>query len=346
MEIVRPFTVDDASLDSSSVPETAPSAYAGGTTYDAADEVSVFTGTAALVYRSLVGSNTGNTPASSPTFWEPTGATYATYSGGTTYALDAIVIGADHHEYQSLQASNTGHSLADPAWWLDLGFDNRWRMFDQLNSSQTSVPEGIDVVVDVTGRANGVSLLNITATTVQIIATTVDGEIYNETFELVSTSGVNNWYDYFFEPIIRQGDLVVTDLPLNADPTIEVILSEPGGTCEVGTLVIGQSLLLGGTVYGARIGIQDYSRKVVDEFGNSSVVERAFAKRATFRVAMAAAKVDAAAAFLATIRAVPVVYRGTDQYTSTWIFGFFKDWSIEITYPDVSYCNLDIEGLT
>jgi hypothetical protein len=296
VEIIRPFTIDDTTLTSSSLTDT--------------DD-------------------------------------YALYNGGTTYALGDTVVGVDHHEYESLAGSNTGNALSDAAWWLDLGFNNKWRMFDLSNSSQSTAADEIDITVAVTGRITAVSLLNIHATTVQIIATTdLEGEIYNETYELVSDSGINNWYDYFFEPIIRKGDLVITDIPVFADPDVQVIITAPSSTVRVGTLVIGQSLTLGATVYGARIGIQDYSRKVSDDFGNWTIVERAFAKRATFKVIMDRAKVDAAAAFLATIRAQPVVYKGTGDYASTYIFGFFKDWSIEISTPSHSYCNLDIEGLT
>lgn len=273
-------------------------------------------------------------------------ADYALYNGGTTYALDAIVVGVDHHEYQSLQNGNTGHALSDAAWWLDLGMNRRWRMFDLSNSSQSTNADTIEVEIEVTGRANAVSLLNIAADTAQIIATTIDGEIFNRTVNLTSDSGVNNWYDYFFEPIIRQGDLVITDLPVNANPTITVILTATGSTVRIGTLIVGQSILLGATVYGARIGIQDYSRKVADDFGNWTIVERPFAKRATYKVIMAAAKVDAAAAFLATIRATPCVFKGTGEYASLIVFGFFKDWNIEITHPSNSSCNLDVEGLT
>ncbi len=296
MEIIRPFEINDATLNSSSISDTID---------------------------------------------------YALYNVGTTYAADVIVVGTDHHEYQSLVGSNLGNSLSSPAHWLDLGFNRRWRMFDLSNSSQSHDDDEIDVTVDVTGRITAVSLLNIEATQVQIIATTVaDGEIYNQTYDLVSDSGINNWYEYFFEPIIRTGDLVVTDIPAYADPTVQVITSGPGSTVRIGSLVIGQSLVLGVTVYGLRVGIQDYSRKVADDFGNYTIVERAFAKRATFKVIMNKSKVDAAAAFLATLRATPVVYKGTGDYASTYIFGFYKDWSITITHPSHSECNLDIEGLT
>jgi hypothetical protein len=284
---------------------------------------------------SLVSSNIGDTDD------------YALYNPATTYALDDIVVGTDHHEYQSLAGSNTGHALSDAAWWLDLGMNRKWRMFDLSNSSQSTNADTIDVVVQVTGRANAVSLLNIACDTAQIIVTTAsDGEIYNETFNLTSDSGVNNWYDYFFEPIVRKGDLVVTDLPLNGDPQIEVIATATGSTVRIGTLVIGQSLYFGAVIYGAQVGIQDFSRKVADEFGNWTIVERGFAKRADYKVWMDNAKIDATAAFLASIRAVPCVFKGDGDYAALYIFGFYKDWNIEIPGPNKSYCSLSIEGLT
>lgn len=296
MEIVRSFPIDDTSLTSSNIADTAD---------------------------------------------------YALYNGGTTYALGDKVVGTDHHEYESLANSNTGHALSDAAWWLDLGYNRKWRMFDLSNSTQSSNADEIDVTIQVDGRANAVSLLNIAADTVQIIATTVsDGEIYNQTFDLTSDSGVNNWYDYFFEPIIRIGDLVISDLPIYANPAIQVIASAAGSTVRIGTMIVGQSIYLGVTVYGARVGIQDYSRKVTDDFGNWTIVERAFSKKADYKVWMDNAKIDATAAFLATIRATPCVFKGDGNYTALYIFGFFKDWSIEIPGPNKSYCNLSIEGLT
>lgn len=274
-------------------------------------------------------------------------ADYAAYNPGTTYAEGEIVIGNDHHEYESLAAGNVGHAVTDPAWWLDLGMNRRWRMFDLSNSTQSSNADEIDVSVSVIGRANAVSLLNIVADTVQIIVTTVsEGEIYNETFDLTSDSGINNWYDYFFEPIVRKGDLVVTDLPLYANPTIQVIATAAGSTVRIGTMTIGQSLFLGVVIYGARVGIQDYSRKVTDEFGNWTIVERGFAKRAQYKVWMDNSKIDAAAAFLATIRATPCVFKGDGEYAALYIFGFYKDWDIEIPGPSKSYISFNIEGLT
>ncbi len=350
MRIIRPITLDslDLTLGSSNVPETPPAAYSGGTTYAVDDRVSVTTGTTSLVYESLQASNTGHTPASSPLWWRFLATTYEVYAGGTTYAIDDIVISTStHHEYQSLQASNTGHSLSDAAWWLDLGPNNRYRMFDQSNSSTTENGNSIEFAVTVDGRADSVSLLNMVAATVNITMTTVaDGEIYNQDFDLVSDSGIDNWYEYFFEPVARRGDLVVYDLPLNADPTFTITINEPNGTTSIGSAVIGQSRYLGNLLYGARLGIRDFSRKIADDFGNYSIVQRAFSKNASYKIVIANDKVDALAALLAEYRATPVVWVGVDDFTATWIYGFFKDFAIEIAFVNESYLTLELEGLT
>lgn len=274
-------------------------------------------------------------------------ADYALYNPATTYALGDKVVSTDHHEYESVAPANTGHALTDSAWWLDLGMNRRWRMFDLSNSSQSSDDDEIDVSVSVSGRANAVSLLNIACDTVQIIATTdADGEVYNKTFILTSDSGINNWYDYFFEPVVRRGDLTVTDLPIFGNPTIRVIATAEGSTVRIGTLVIGQSLYLGIALAGARVGIQDYSRKVVDDFGNWTIVERAFSKKADYKVWVDNSKVDAIAEFLAKIRATPCVFSADGDFGALQVFGFYKDWNVEIPGPNESYCNLSIEGLT
>ncbi|CDO34992.1 hypothetical protein [Novosphingobium sp. KN65.2] len=351
MRIIRPATIDnlDLTLTASNVPEAPPAAYSGGASYDDGDTASDLQGDGYTykVYESLQDSNSGNA-LTDTIWWLYLGETYAEWNVGSTYGVNYIVISSTtHHAYQSLQASNTGHSLSDAAWWLDLGPTNRYKMFDQSNSSQTQNGDTIDVTTQVDGRADSVSVLNMVAATVQIIMRTVeDGELYNETFNLVSNSGVNNWYEYFFEPVVRKGDLTVYDLPLNADPEIQVIVSDPGDTAKVGSLVIGQSRDIGVLIHPSKIGITDYSRKETNEFGDFTIVERNFAKRATYKIVIEEDKADAIAALLALYRATAVVFVGVESITSTWIYGFYRDWEIDFADPNEAYLNMELEGLT
>jgi len=349
MRIIKPFTVDGASLTASNVPAVPPTAYNAGTTYALGDRASVLEadGYTWKVYESLAGANTGNA-VTDPAWWLYLADTYAPYDVGTPYGVNAIVISAAaDRAYQSLQSGNTGNSLASASWWLDLGPTNRFRMFDQSNTSQTAKGESIDVTIAVTGRANSVSLLNIIGSELQVIMTTAeDGEIINEKISLVSSGGVTNWWEYFFVPVVRYGDWTINDLPANNNPSIRVILTDPGATAKIGSLVVGLSRNIGTVIYPSSIGIQDYSRKEADDFGNYTIVQRDFAKRASLKVVVNENNVDAISTILAELRATPVVFVGVEQYRATWIYGFYKDWSWQFAGPNESYLNLELEGLT
>jgi len=347
MRIIRPATINDAALTASTVPETAPAAYAGGTTYALGARVSVFSGTVATVYESLQASNTGHTPASSPTWWAEVGTTYSTYSTVTTYAQGAIVIDpVAHRAYESVQASNLNHALTDPTWWLDLGPTNRWRMFDQSNSSQTTAEEVIQVQLLIPGRVNGLALLNIEAETVDVVASIGATEVYNQSFTMSSSTGIADWYDYFFEEIVRKPDLVVADMPNYSNMAITVTISRPGGTVRTGVLVVGQTKDLGMTLAGMGAGIIDFSRKETDDFGNAQLVERAFAKRLDARVVVENSAVDSVTSILSQLRATPTVWIAASQYSAATIFGFYRNFSVTFEYPTQSICLLEIEGLT
>jgi hypothetical protein len=111
-------------------------------------------------------------------------------------------------------------------------------------------------------------------------------------------------------------------------------------------LLVGRQLDLGDTEHGADVGIIDYSRKETDQFGVTSVVERAYAKRMTAKVVMDTTAIDVVLTALASLRATPVLWIGSEIFDSLTVYGFYKEFSIDIAYPTVSYCSLTIEGLT
>lgn len=277
--------------------------------------------------------------------------THALYNAGTTYAVgDTIYYVATniHGVYQSLQAANTGHTpSSSPTWWQFVSNDNRWAMFDNGVSTTTSNASSIDAVVKPNGRVESVGLINVSAASARLkITDATDGIVYDQTVSLISTSGITDMYAYFFEPIARIADYLFTDLPIYFSPTVELILTDTGSTVTLGGVVYGQSKTIGGTQYGASVGIQDYSIKQADAFGNYNIVQRTFSKKGSFTVFVANTFIDQLEVLLETYRALPVLYSGSDSYASTLIMGFYKDFSIVISYPDYSVLSIEIEGLT
>lgn len=272
------------------------------------------------------------------------------YNPATAYAEGFQVRGnttdTAHTVYESLIASNTGNALSDTSKWVLVGATNRYRMFDAIVQSQTTDDDEIEVTFTTTSRVDSIALLNISAATAHVeVVDAIDGTVYDETFALVSSEGIIDWYSYFFEPISRRTELVLTDLPPYAGATITVSVSAPGNEVAVGELVAGMARDIGSASYGATVGITDFSRKERDDFGGFRVVERAFSKRASFTLFMLPGQVDQVQRDLARYRATPIVYVGSETYDSTIIYGFFRDFSIEIAGPTHSICSLEVESL-
>lgn len=271
------------------------------------------------------------------------------YSAAATYGLEDVVIwtsgtGATFHAYESLQAANTGNSLEDPAYWLDRGAVNRLAMFDKKVGTVTSGAT-IDTTVHCETPASGLALFNLSATDVEVTVTRGGLTLYNETHSLRSSFGISDWYSWLTQVVEYKSDLVLTNLPpiSGADVRVEIT---GGSTVECGVMVLGRVRSLGtGPFYGARGGITDYSRKTVDEFGTATLVERGYAKRHTYRTMVSKGAVDGVFDLLAQYRATPAVYIGHPDYAMTLIYGWARDWGIEITYPNGNLVALEIEGL-
>lgn len=275
---------------------------------------------------------------------------YTAWSSGTTYVAGNRCL-YSHKIYECL----VGHTNAQPdinttgttPKWLDCGYDNRWKMFDAVVGSQTSQATSITLTL-VPGLIDSIAFLDVSAGTIQITMTDpVEGVVYTDTFDMVTKTHISNAYEYFFEPIILDDALVAMGLPAYSAASIDIVITNTGGTAAVGTLIVGAQKELGGTQYDPTISITDYSKKEVDAFGNYTVLQRAFSKKLSCELFVLNSAVDDLQRTLAGYRATPVVWVGTDDgsFSSMIIYGFYKSFSITIPYPTASTCSLEIEGL-
>ncbi len=273
------------------------------------------------------------------------------YSAAASYSLGTVVVdtaSADpaYHAFESLADANMGNALTDASFWLDLGSINRLRMFDQIVGTVTSRASTIDVTVAATTVANGIAFFNLTASSVQVTVTNGSGTLYDETVSLRSTFGIVDWYTWFTQEVAFDTELALTDLPPNSGTSTRVQITG-SGTVECGTMVLGKLRSLGtGPFYGAKGGITDYSRKTTDDFGNTTLVERAFAKRWSFNTMIPNGDVAGVFGILADVRATPVAWIGSELFSPTLIYGWPRDWGLTIQYPTQSLVSLELESLT
>lgn len=245
----------------------------------------------------------------------------------------------------------------DPPSWLRVGSTNPWRMFDQTITQATThsaavtwdgqTINGIYVEIQPSKVVNSSAFFGVESPRIHIrMEDSVDGVVYDNTIELLDNSNVINWYGYFFSDIDRRTEAVDLSLPSYANATIKILIEAPdNGDAKIKELVIGRQVDLGCVMYGINLGIQDFSRKERDAFGNPQLVKRNFSKSANFDLRINTNEVDLVNRTLQRYRAQPVVYVVVDKYDSSIIYGFYRDFSIVLPDYNISRCQLELEGL-
>mgnify|MGYP003455344536 FL=1 len=274
---------------------------------------------------------------------------YPAWVSGTSYtALDKVIY--EHKIYERIvTGAGTTTPNLDQVNWLDSGYTNRYRMFDNIISSVSSRTGGIEFTLTPNQVINGIALLNVNASTVRVVMNDpIEGVVYDRTKELRSSSNVIDYYSYFFAPLINLGDLdtaIFLDLPNKPTATITVYVSSGVGLVEVGEVVYGVQSIVGRTNYGTSIGITSYSRKEVDEFGNVTVIKRKNSKYADYDVDIDNTNLAFVQRLFQDIDSVPCVFIGNPEMGESIVYGFYSDFKATISFPTVSKCTLRVEGL-
>jgi hypothetical protein len=279
---------------------------------------------------------------------------YPVWSSGTTYAAgDRVILLSTHRIYESLLSGNTGNDptlFSSPTFWIEVGPTNRWAVFDTSVSTSTVQANNITYTLEPGSAINLLAVLNVTNGT-QVTVTMNSpsqspSEVYSKTIDLGGLPLVPSWWAWFFGTKIQVTQAIFDDIPPYVDGivTVEIL---GGSDLAVGVIMMGQQQLFGlGIKYGARVGIQDYSRKETNEFGDTVLVQRAFAKRANVDLFLNKFEVDSLQRELSRIRATPCLWILSNDYESTTLFGFYKNFDILINYPEHADCELEIEGLS
>lgn len=278
-----------------------------------------------------------------------TEADYPAYNAGTTYASgDRVIVVDDHAIYESLQASNIGHTPSTSVdWWIKVSPTNRWKAFDRVNSSRTAKSTSMYFEIEPGQLINAVGILSLVAASSARIRMTdpVFGVVYDKTISASRIIREASWYEWFFGARIEKPNIVDMALPGYPDATIRIDI-EGGADLAVGVILLGHQVTIGHSIAkGATFGITDYSRKEADDYGEFNLVKRAFAKRATFPINVDNQDMDGLIDFFADIRAEPCLWVG-NSFESLNVYGFYKDFEVVIDRDVFSNCLLEIEGLT
>lgn len=272
------------------------------------------------------------------------------WNAATAYTAGNRVIRTQTHRvYERLVSGTTATAPElDGTNWLDVAPTNRWAMFDNQISTASSAASSVSVTVN-TGYITGVAFVGLAGD--QLVVTVKDAPggstVYTKTVNLDGTI-IADWYGYFFEPNVQLDTVAITDLPPYNNMQLGVTITGTG-TVECGGMVFGLVYDLGQTAYGATAGITDYSVKETDEFGVTTFVPRSFAKRANFPLRLEATQMRRVQRQLSELRAKPAMWIGDDDttlYAPLVVYGWYRDFQIDVAYPTEVLVSLEIEGLT
>jgi len=272
------------------------------------------------------------------------------WASGTTYAKGArVIVLSTHTIYESAQGGNTGNdpTTDNGTWWLTVGSTNRWRAFDERIGQSSTRAGTITYTLTLPGICTGVGFLGLNAGSVRVRVSDGSTTIYDQTRDLVDNTEIVNFFTYFTFVPEFSSTAVFIGIPGYTGYTMTITIDAGTGTAEVGEIAVGEFHVLGVTGEGTETGFEDLSIKERDDFGNISVVERAFFDTVSFRVAMPVGSEERVGRIIRRFRAKPALYFADEdlQKRGAVVYGFPLGLRPTLSASGVSFATIEIEGL-
>jgi len=316
MQIIDPTYIDDAKLISSDIPEVEAGYPEWDPTYSYVTGQRVVVTDTGIhnIYEATWGTaNLNKYPpsnlAGTPVFWSRRSKT-------NRWKLFDLIVAPDR---STMGTNVTGAVWASGVKWQP---NTSWST-DSFSSMQATVAPGVAI--------DTVAIMNVDCTSISLIMTDHSaGEVYNE----VKIPTVNTAFNAIY-----------SGLPAYANATLQVTIKNQSGAVSAGEIIVGKARTIGTARHGVGVGLVDYSAKSVDAFGNFSILERAFSKRVDCSFMMPVLTHAGILRLLEKYRSVPLVWIISNLYSTTVVYGFYRDLKVSIPNMNIAEGSLSIEGL-
>lgn len=271
------------------------------------------------------------------------------YSDGDQRYVDTVL-------YESTVDSNTSNPVTEaaktdaeaessPRQWVKIGHINRWRMFSQSIGDKTTLTSPVTVVIDVPPSTNAIALFGVQGANYATITTRRGGVVVStQNIPFTNSSDITNLWRFLYLARERAEDAVALDLPGYGTDQVEISIYGAGEVA-VGRLFVGEQISLGTTLLGVGAGIEDWSHKVRDDFGNMEIVERGFSKTVDLQIMVRSGRVPIVMRHLADVRAKAAAYIGSPTHPETIVMGYFTAAHTLRQTTEWVELSLEIEGL-
>lgn len=221
----------------------------------------------------------------------------------------------------------------------------KMKCWDTSTGTQSTNTGTISYRVDPGGLVNGVVLLNCDADTARVrMVDAVEGTVYDTTKSIAGVIPESTWWSYFFAEAVPIKTVTFMDLPTYGSADIMIDLDAGTRTAAVGVIVIGRQRALPVSVLlGQEIVAIDYSRKETDEFGGVTYIKRGNSRLVRLPCIIPTRQIDMVLDALADQGLT--VWIADDVYSNLVVYGWYQELSVQISYPSISDCTIEIQRL-
>ena len=260
-----------------------------------------------------------------------------------------------HRKYKNILAGiDAGLPENTPLRWVESGVTNKYAMFDQYRSTQTSVASSLIVTITAAKRINSFAVIGMVGDMLNVKVMQGETEIYNFTKNL-STRIVTGYYSYCYAPFGNMTAIAQFDLPPASNGVITMTLSSSTGTVKCGGFVVGNQTYIGALKYGATIGALNFSRieRAFDGTfnGSATLVPRPSKPEIIGQLVSDASITNTLMALRESLDGVPAVFSGLDdeindtRYSALLVSGLLRKLTPSLDYPDTNNVDILVEEI-
>lgn len=271
------------------------------------------------------------------------------YDPNISYGLE-IEVQHNNKIWVSAITGNLGTTPGtDDSKWVYKKMVNPLAWSDTKINTQVINPENITLTFVKEQKHTYLALFGLEARSVTV--TIKDPNSIVTHTETLSTSYRKTWsWSSFFsdKEIFKKGQSF--KLPYTGvNYTIEISIDNPTKDAKLGGLVLGSPIFVGHTLWKSTSKIIDYTKKIIDIFGNTEVIKGFFAKVFDATVVFDTEYYDMVNALLINRRGELTVFVADDRDMSIeayYAYGFFEDYTMTLDNPNTSTLKIKVQGVT
>lgn len=272
-------------------------------------------------------------------------------SSATYNYADEVRDGHYIYKYAGEDGTNTDlkPSEDNTKKWVKIRPTNYFAMLDNKSSTQTINSEKIDIKLSV-NNYDSISLIELDAVTVEIELTDLNTNkiVYSEIIDLNNTFDIVDFTSYCFSEFNYKNS-IYRKLPFYTNAKLHIVINNPSLYAKCGRLVLGRSFYIGEVLYDVNLGLESYSRKITDEFGNTTLTHINAVNEDNYEILIPTQKIPVLKNKAKELDAIPLLFVGDENdYTNTehlLNFGFWEDFSMVMSDTEKATINLTIKGI-